>query len=257
MAVKGVILNANIRHETLQVRIESVRESQKRTRLALFVCVIVSLSVIIVYWNTHLSWYKRSSFNQKFDANEVTRKLEEESLSAWIRSHTISVPLFGINVGADDIPELGSLSLLIITAWLYSCVKRDNQTIGLLLIDSKDQPIELRDLIIYGITSHFIFTLRGELEPVRDLERPPKNSGVNILPFLINKIPIFLPAISVGFVLIMEVVSTFLITSVFAGTTIFNYWIRHDDYHGRMYEYLVYMSICLVFTVIILVIPSC
>ena len=244
-----------VKYDTFKIRLDAVRESQRRTRLALFVSVVVSLSVIIVYWNMHLSWYKRASFDEHFSSKEIQRKLEEDSLALWQKSQWIWIPVLGISVGADDIPTLGSFSLLIITAWLYSCAKRDNQAIGLLLVDSKDECQTIRNYVLHGITSHLILTLRVELEPVRDLERPPRINGVNLLALLVNKIPIFVPAICMGFVLIMEVISTFLLKSVFAdGSTVFDYWMSHPDYHARMYQYLGYMSICLTFTVIIMVI---
>jgi hypothetical protein len=245
-----------IKYDTLKIRLDAVRESQKRTRLALFVSMVVSLSVVIVYWNTHLSWYKRSSFDEQFSTKEVQKKLEEESLASSQRSHWITIQWLGITVGADDIPTIGSLSLLIITAWLYSCVKRDNQTIGLMLVDYKDRSQPVRSFVIHGISSHLLLTLREELEPVRDLERPPKISGVNLLALLINKIPFCVPAIAMGFVLIMEVVSTFWLQSVYTegNSTIFDYWMSHGAYHSRMYQYLGYISICLTFTIVIVVI---
>jgi hypothetical protein len=244
----------NTHDELLKARLEAVKDAHKRTRLVLFVSVVVCLSIIFVYWNVHLAWIKRISLENDFTKTpEVQGKFEQEYLAGWIRSHWISVPVFGINLHADDVHQLGAFSLFIIAIWLLTCFKRENRTIGALLIDSKGLSSELRKLILHSVISYLIFVDTKEgTEPIRDLTRPHDEGTFNLLAFITNKGIIYLPVLTMMFVLGLEIWSTFIFVSPAAtvdgnSTSLFNYWIAKD--HNRLIQYLVYSGISIAFTV--------
>src|SRR5947209_2625389 len=82
----------------LQMRLEAIKEGEKRSRLAFIVATIVSLSLIIVGWNSYLSWYIPFGMKPGFPADLRKEHLHKELLSQWVKSRSVTIPLLGTQV---------------------------------------------------------------------------------------------------------------------------------------------------------------
>lgn len=200
-----------------ELRIQAAEDSLKRSRLAFFTTTVVSLAVLFAGWNAYVSWYRGFVTHDKFSDNPVTAHAQKELISEWVKSHTISVALLGIRVGVSDAAPLASFTLLITTIWFFYCVRRENHSIGTLLIESKNEDIHTKEMIFHGIASQLVFIdLSGNDEPISRLSYDPTD-GPHSVPFVRGMLRFlaFLPAMTIFFVIIMDILSIVYLRSVF------------------------------------------
>ena len=102
---------------TLELRLEAAQAAQERTRIAFFATTLVSLAVLIAVWNAYLSSYHAYTLENALSLAPNTapgiHKLQEELLTQWVRSMSITISLIGITVGVGDAPIIASFALLI------------------------------------------------------------------------------------------------------------------------------------------------
>jgi len=118
----------------------------------------------------------------------VAGVLTNQALKDWAASRSVEVPLLGIRTSVDDAPVLGTATLLVLAFWLVLLTRRENHTVGHLLIDTDTEQAgndELppkprgnspsyssgqRWLIFHTIASNSVFiTCDRSLAPVQSL----------------------------------------------------------------------------------------
>jgi|GEM_PF-2316912 len=201
----------------LTFRIDAVAEAQKRSRAAFLASTIVSVVIIIAIWNAYWSWYRGIvlAMGTKFSESQVTSEAQRSLLNEWVRSRMISIPILGIEAGVGDGAVIGSLSLYIICIWVLLSMRRENHIIGLLLRDTTKCNPTTRDTVFHGIISFSVFTIVSNFdEPIDDLDRAPREKAVGLVR-LTYKILIMLPAITIIWLLLNDVISLFFLPAPF------------------------------------------
>ncbi len=210
--------------DVIRLRVDATKEAQRRSRLAFLVAVVVSLGIIIVCWNSYLSWYRVMAVEfvtdpavpEVWEKNPVLEHHHRSLLNEWIASRTISVPLLGIRIGIADANILGGFSLLVISLWFFYSMRRENHLVGELLQDTKEAPAETRDYIFHGISAYLVFTSLSDIDyPFMDLKgHVPRSKGLVVarpaLRFLV-----YLPAVAIGMVILMDILSLGVLPSPF------------------------------------------
>lgn len=209
------------------IRIASAHDALKRSRLAFFVATVVSLAVLFATWNVYLSWYRGHAMEDQWSkTSEVTAEAQKTLVQEWVKSGTISVALLGIRVGVSDAAPLASFSLLITVIWFFYTVRRENHTIGTLLIDSQNENADLQSMVYHGVVSQLVFLdVSGGDDPIRHLTQVPEES--HALPLIRGALRLlaFLPPITIFFVVTMDILSIVYLDAPF-----------HDPPHARLLD---------------------
>jgi hypothetical protein len=152
----------------LETRVVAVQECIKRTRFALFLCILSAGAVIVCLWNTYISSDRDLAFlplpyqidsaspgdpggktlagqrkartnseNPDFalDRLEAYRQLLPQQFKAWVDSQFISVNLLGIRISVSDFDVLASFGLNFFLFYFLLCARRENREVGLLFSD--------------------------------------------------------------------------------------------------------------------------
>lgn len=211
-------MNSNdSREKAIQIRLQAAQEAQQRTRLALFALIVVSITMITAGWNAYLSWYRSIAFSlrdlSKIDGINV---LQSELLREWVRSRMINISILGIRVGVDDAPQLGALTLFVISIWFFFSTRRENYTIGYLLRETREDDHDTRWMIFHGIISFSVFTNISNVDnPINSVRGPaPRDNTVDFARPAYRTL-YFLPSIAIAMLLIQDVLSVFLLASPF------------------------------------------
>lgn len=104
--------------------------------------------------------------------NPVSEELRNNFIRNSLDSRFITIPLLGVKISSSDILILIGLAYLIISFWLFICIRSENFTIGKILILAQDKSIEVRRYVFYGICFNNMFfptTLRRT--PYDDLSK--------------------------------------------------------------------------------------
>jgi len=142
----------------------------------------------------------------------VTDHAQREVVAEWVKNRTITVGLLGIRVSVDDLPVLGSLSLGIISIWLFYCVRRENRAIATLLRDAhriKDRHV--RYMVYQGIVHHLVLLDLGRgNKPITDFKKH-EPAERHDLPMFRRALAVlfYLPTLSVSFVVLMDILTLF------------------------------------------------
>ncbi|MBI1903509.1 MAG: hypothetical protein HYS13_20590 [Planctomycetia bacterium] len=182
---------------------------------------ITSLILLIAVWNGYLSWTRFAfAFRPEFSKNEVTEHLQREQLAEWVESRSVSIPVLGIRVGISDASILGSLTLFITSLWLYFALRRENHEIGTLLRDTREDDVTMRRKVFYAIASRLLFTsVSANDSPISSLGAASQSKTFVVFRFSFKAL-LWLPFASVLFVLLMDVLSSFVMESPFRRATL-------------------------------------
>lgn len=201
--------------EVIRVRLHAVSEAQRRTRAAFLAATIVSLAIIITCFNAYFSWYRNFVLKKDWPVSPVTAEAQKYLTEEWVKSLKVSIPMLGINVGVGDAAVLGSLSLLIISIWLFFSVRRENHTIGLLLQETQDCDAARLHMIFHGVVSYSVFTTVTKIDsPIRNL-RIQNSEGSVWFVRTAFRILVLLPSVAILFLLVMDIISIFHLAAPF------------------------------------------
>lgn len=227
---------------TIQLRLEGIRQAITRARYTFLASIVASIAILITAWNAYLSdinhlatqhyWSQDSRFTKDIQeqrrqaivaatiigendiktATPVTDYVQQQIVAEWVKNQVISVSLLGIRVSAGDLATIGSLSLFIISVWLFSSMRRENRAIGTLLIYAdKIQDWNLRYMIYQGIAHHLVLVdFKHGDNPISDFERSGKEE-ISHVPFIrgIVQLLFLLPSIAILFVITMDIWTLF------------------------------------------------
>ncbi|HEV7858467.1 MAG TPA: hypothetical protein VGO91_07545 [Pyrinomonadaceae bacterium] len=233
---------------TIQLRLEGIRHAITRARFTLLISVIASIAILVTVWNAYLSdvshfatqhyWsedpkFTRSSQEQRREeiacatiagendiktATPVTDYVQQQIVAEWIKNQVISISLLGIRVSAGDLAVIGSISLFIISIWLFSSMRRENRAVGtLILYANKFQDWNLKYMVYQGIAHYLVLIdFRHGDKPISDFEHADDEEIYHV-PFIrgMVKLLFLLPSIAILFVITMDVWTLFRKASPF------------------------------------------
>ena len=239
--------------ETIKLRLEGIRQAITRSRFTLLVLTITAGAIFVTAWNSYLSWdmgfvsQPHWSHDKNFSAEkraERTKDIQSETSNVgsaptnvdpkdltavtdfaqqrladeWIKNRIITVGLLGIRVSVDDLPVLGSLSLWIITIWLFYSVRRENRAIATLLRDShRLKDWHVRYMVYQGIVHQLVLLDLGRgNRPIADFKTEESTDG-DTLPVLRAAVIFlfYLPTVSIFFVVFMDILTLFYFPAPF------------------------------------------
>src|SRR5437016_9444143 len=120
---------------TVLARVQSANDAQKRVRVALFVCTIAAGTILAGLWNLYGSWDAHWAGGEK-PTVWTTEQLQIQQLRSWVDNNTVGIPLVGLKLSTSDAAITGTAILLGLAMYLLLCVRRENEEIGSLLIDT-------------------------------------------------------------------------------------------------------------------------
>ena len=163
----------------------------------------------------------------------VTDYAQQQLAAEWIKNQIITVSLLGIRISVNDLPVIGSLSLLIICIWFFYSARRENRAIGTLLRDSyplKSYPSKdwhVGYMIYQGIVHHLVLIDLGRgIKPMVDYTieesdnsqhpqrkgkgRSLRDQATRFINYLVRRalaLLFYLPPISIAFVIGMDILT--------------------------------------------------
>lgn len=240
--------------DIIEVRLDNVKDVTKRSRLAFLITTIASCAIIMTIWNVYFSTSRNvalvhtSMENQKVlteAPNSSTLPLPEhnrrELIKEWIKNVNVSINLLGIDIHINDFPLIGSLSLFVISFWLFFTIRRENRAIVSLLRDVKNDlefteenkqkgndRWDIANLAYHGVANSLIFfTTQTNDSPLSDKDifggMQDKLNGfldrfITWLTKLIRILVVivfFFPALTIWFIIWADDYSTYNIASPF------------------------------------------
>jgi hypothetical protein len=213
------------------IRVRGTRDAQTRSRLAFAAAVIVAIALAMTQFNSTYSWFVGFMHAERFPANEIKREAQKAFVEQWTKSTRMTIPWLGIDFGASDAAILGSISLAIITLWFYVCIRRENHLIAELLIDAERASHDTKLLVFHGIASYLLFTsISDHDEPIDSLAGHDRADQRKFFLRPTLKLLIFLPAITIAFIVISDILSLILSPSVRAsGESLFQTILREPE----------------------------
>lgn len=199
----------------LKLRLDAAKEAQGRSRLALLAATFFSIAMVITEWNMCFSWDRSFAGYHEYAKSEVTKDLQKAVLSDWVKRQTISFALLGIQVGSDDLPILGPLTLSVISVWGLFCMRRQYTTTVLLLEDTMHDPEDIRWVVYHGIASYNVF-LNLDEEALHSLKGQTGWASRIRFPFRFSYLALlFFPLIAVMLTLTFDFIEVHYLPAVF------------------------------------------
>lgn len=208
-------MNGDEQLEQFKMRLDCVHESQRRSRLAFFTSIVISLGIMFSCFNAYFSWYRNFAFKSGFDEqNAITKYLQEQVLSEWVSSRMFVLPFLGIKAGPSDASIIGGVTLFVTATWFFYAIRRENHTIGTLLIDAKDAPKSVRDIVFHVIASRMVFTtISGNDQPIASLAASTEQATVPMIRRAVH-ILMYFPLIAIALIISLDLFS-FVLDSPF------------------------------------------
>lgn len=143
---------------------------------------------------------------------EVTDYAQQQLVAEWVKNQIITVGLLGIRVSVNDLPVIGSLSLVIISVWFFYSARRENRAIGTLLRDAHTlKDWHVRYMVYQGIVHNLVLIDLGRgVKPISDYKKE-ESEEIRHLPVVSGalKILFYLPVLAIFFVLLMDILTLF------------------------------------------------
>ena len=130
---------------SITARLEAAKASQTQTRVTLGGMALISAMMLIASYNAYFSYDYRYMLeqlreNRGVGTTSVPDTLIGQAARDWATARTIQISLLGIRVSVDDAAVLGTGVLAVISLWLVLVTRRENNTIGSLLVDTDTAP---------------------------------------------------------------------------------------------------------------------
>ncbi|MDQ3801767.1 MAG: hypothetical protein M3384_20270 [Acidobacteriota bacterium] len=188
---------------TIESQLIAVKEAAARTRYVFIILTIASASIVFTIWNANFSRERSLAFLSSevtMDEGKMRDWSRKQILEQWYHNRVFHSEFLGIGVSATDFAFIGSITLVIITVWLYYAQRRENWTIVSLIQDVNGKYSsnwEMKNMVYQGITHNLVFIRTEETdEPLEGLERKSEKR-VN-KPTLLQKAQYYLRVIITG-----------------------------------------------------------
>ncbi|MDX1999050.1 MAG: hypothetical protein SF066_15140, partial [Thermoanaerobaculia bacterium] len=119
-------------------RVKSVQAVVLRTRTVFLIANLATLVSLASLFNTYGSWIRHLPERDSIKNDPVMH-------AAVVRAHVsdlmvVSVPALGLKLFAADLGVVASGGMLILSVWLYYSFRREQHSIGRLILDVAEQP---------------------------------------------------------------------------------------------------------------------
>ncbi len=152
------------------------------------------------------------------DLTAVTDYAQQQLVAEWVKNRIITVSLLGIRISVDDLPVIGSLSLVIISIWFFYSARRENRAIGTLLRDAYTlEDWHIRYMVYQGIVHHLVLIDLGRgAKPISNYEEE-ESDDIKHLPIVSGALTVlfYLPVLAILFVLISDILTLFYFAAPF------------------------------------------
>ncbi|HKV09250.1 MAG TPA: Uma2 family endonuclease [Thermoanaerobaculia bacterium] len=120
-------------------KVLAVQGAISRARTVFLISNLATIIVIGANFNLYLTWMKYTIVRARDGgATDLLHILEE----AKVRDlRMISIPILGSNFYAADIGIISSLTMIVLSVWLYYSFRREQHSVGRLILDISDQAV--------------------------------------------------------------------------------------------------------------------
>ncbi|HET7504107.1 MAG TPA: hypothetical protein VFK02_23965 [Kofleriaceae bacterium] len=212
--------------DTVKVRLDAMRDTTGRSRMALLATSLAALSLLIADFNMYLSWNRTFALMPRFAGEQSpTDEAQHRLLGDWVDSLSMSISPLGIHVSVADATLLGGIGLYFLTLWFFYCMRRENHLIGDLLRDTRNADRSIMDLTYSGIMSYMVFTaVHPDRQPVASLAQVSTSSGrlgrAAHVRWRTTRYPgtqllFWLPPLAIVFSIVLDVISIYWLAAPF------------------------------------------
>jgi len=115
--------------------------------------------------------YKPEPINPRLTTYTQKQEFANQNLKLWY----ISIPILGIHISAEDFFLIMSFTFMLLSWFLKHTIKAENLTVGKILTMFNKKPIELKELIFYGIVfNNLFFPTTQRKKPYKELTEREK-----------------------------------------------------------------------------------
>ena len=142
-------------------------------------------------------------------SHTATADLQKELLKTWVNSLFLNFPVLGVRFSIYDAWIIGSFALIVLAAWEFFALRRENDLIARLLQDASQQNQSTKCFVYHGILGTQLFaTISDSSEPIRSIHSPGCTSNGSLS--IARWVPRFimnLPATTIACILISDIVT--------------------------------------------------
>jgi len=205
----------------LELRVQGVKDSTARVRLAFFIMVVSCGAVLITLYNVHFSWNERfltphSGMQQATPAFpdaaepavvELRRQRDAEMVKALVENKNVSVGLLGLRIGSCDLAVFGAMAMFLVSMYNCLCTRRSSEDICSLVGDVLSEDVLSKDLhrmyVWYGTRQSLV--LNTELPHCSQLRNGKTDKRLRFVQLVVKTLN-WLPAIATASILVGELV---------------------------------------------------
>lgn len=197
---------------TLGSRLTGVSDAQKRARAAFFILLYATAAMVFGLWNMYLSWERQWAYVQQ-PTLWAQQQVVTQQIKSWVDGQSIGISLLGLRVSVSDINVLGSFALLTLSYYYCMCARRENHEIGILLRETKELSIEIRQHIMATVKSGMVIHPTSDNDtPFQSLNDRIDNKQFGIFRSL-QSLFIYFPVAAIFIGLISDIYFCFFYTS--------------------------------------------
>jgi len=228
--------------KTADLLISSYSGSAHRTRKIFIILNIVSIILMIAFFNSNYSWlrHKETKYIKDYldlqnsniisdNAVTIKQKLDIQNRQRLIEKNAVdhrflNIDLVGIVIYVEDLPLLGSFALAILLTWFFYSIRRETGIIREIqkrINTESDKNIV--DYVFYGVSFKLLF---NTIENVDE-----KQSVAHLIAVYVRRLLLYFPTIVLICVAMVDIHETFFDTSP-------NTWTIFSDDLGIIMEIL-------------------
>jgi hypothetical protein len=187
------------KNQYLDFHFQAISESQGRARVALFLILFASSTILVTEWNSYLSWdQKWAAETSELPSHWGQEQLLTEQIRSWVETNTVNVALLGIRVSVSDAAVLGSIILFILSVYLCIALRRENHDVASLFRVVSSKGTALRHTVLLRAQSSTLLGPRNNNDaPFTALSGvPPKRQSLPLMPS-VRWLLTFLPVLTI------------------------------------------------------------
>jgi hypothetical protein len=207
-----------VKNEFFSMLIEKAALASTRARWTMTVATVISITQLAAVYNFAFSTLRPLVEKLLFqdvniDHTKFATELQSAMIKSWAEHLTVSVNLFGVKFSAGDSATIGAFALLLASVWHYFSIRRENHLIASTLQMAKNEEPAMQTYVFHGLASSQIFaTLTDDDSPADHSNHSAKRA---VVPHIVAGIMLYLPALAVGLMLLIDLYSVFGLSAVF------------------------------------------
>lgn len=198
--------------EYYKLRLNAVDSAATQGRWVSILSTVASIAILGGIWNS-LPWghyaHVQRYWQEGYALDTATADLQKELLKTWVNSLFLNFPVLGVRFSIYDAWIIGSFALIVLAAWEFFALRRENDLIARLLQDASQQNQSTKCFVYHGILGTQLFaTISDSSEPIRSIHSPGCTSNGSLS--IARWVPRFimnLPATTIACILISDIVT--------------------------------------------------